>query len=302
MRRSTTCSSCITSSMATGCSRSLRTTVVKLGLLVPLRTIEAKGKPTDFWGLKLPKETQGYVPRLLAMRRLVADPEAHGLGFSRIQNQPYFARVETNGQIDLKIAADIVVLTHEQLSELNPRSIVGGRSEQPALPTAAERRCGPLQAERGSALCRATPECDDLHGEQRRHGLRDRRKFNTKPEVIREIKDLPSGTLAVGMDLRVPTAAAALPPEGDARCCLHRWTSRCWRRRSSARARRASWRHAVGRCPPYWHGRQHTRNDERHAAWRHAACWPKAQAHCSRAEWFARETRLFYRLPAATVP
>ena len=34
----------------------------------------AKGKPTDFWSLKLPKETQGYVPRLLAMRRLVADP------------------------------------------------------------------------------------------------------------------------------------------------------------------------------------------------------------------------------------
>ncbi len=39
------------------------------------------------------------------------------------------------------------------------------------------------------------------------------RKYNTKPEVIREINDLPSGTLTVGTDLRVPSAAAALPPK-----------------------------------------------------------------------------------------
>src|SRR6185295_4986824 len=87
------------------------------------RAVEAnrkKGKPIDFWSLKLPKETQGYVPRLLAMRRLVADPEAHGLGFSRIPNQPYFTRVDTGSQIDLKVAADIAGITHEQLSELNP--------------------------------------------------------------------------------------------------------------------------------------------------------------------------------------
>jgi membrane-bound lytic murein transglycosylase D len=35
---------------------------------------ERAGKPTDFWHLKLPTETRGYVPELLAMRRLVADP------------------------------------------------------------------------------------------------------------------------------------------------------------------------------------------------------------------------------------
>ena len=54
----------------------------------------AAGKPIDFWNLKLPAETRAYVPKLLAMRRLVADPETYGLAFSPIPNQPYFARVD----------------------------------------------------------------------------------------------------------------------------------------------------------------------------------------------------------------
>src|SRR5690606_32370567 len=61
----------------------------------------AAGKPADFWNLRLPSETRAYVPKLLAMKRLVADPERYGLGFSAIPNQPYFTRVETYGQIDL---------------------------------------------------------------------------------------------------------------------------------------------------------------------------------------------------------
>ena len=32
------------------------------------------GKPTDFFSLKLPRETRAYVPKLLAMRRIVNDP------------------------------------------------------------------------------------------------------------------------------------------------------------------------------------------------------------------------------------
>ncbi|HEX3854237.1 MAG TPA: transglycosylase SLT domain-containing protein, partial [Polyangiaceae bacterium] len=56
------------------------------------------GKPIDFWSLKLPAETRAYVPKLLAMKRLVSDPETYGLSISAIPNQPYFSRVETKGQ------------------------------------------------------------------------------------------------------------------------------------------------------------------------------------------------------------
>lgn len=78
------------------------------------------GKPIDFFSLKLPKETRAYVPKLLAMRRIVADPTSHGLAFAPIANQPYFAQVEVAGQIDLHVAAELAALPKEELLALNP--------------------------------------------------------------------------------------------------------------------------------------------------------------------------------------
>ena len=81
---------------------------------------EAAGLPTDFWHLKLPAETRGYVPSLLAMARLVRDPQAYGLDFTPIPNRPYFARVEVGGQIDLRVAAAILNVSDEEMHALNP--------------------------------------------------------------------------------------------------------------------------------------------------------------------------------------
>jgi membrane-bound lytic murein transglycosylase D len=78
------------------------------------------GKPTDFFSLKLPKETRAYVPKLLAMRRIVAGPAAHGLIFAPIANQPYFVKVDVGGQIDLHVAAELADLPKEELLALNP--------------------------------------------------------------------------------------------------------------------------------------------------------------------------------------
>jgi membrane-bound lytic murein transglycosylase D len=81
---------------------------------------EAAGKPTDFFSLKLPRETRAYVPKLLAMRRIVADPTSHGLAFAPIPNKPYFAKVDVGGQLDLNVAAELVGLPKEELLALNP--------------------------------------------------------------------------------------------------------------------------------------------------------------------------------------
>ena len=76
--------------------------------------------PTDFWHLKLPGETRGYVPALLAMARIVANPDAYGLEFSPIANKPFFAQVEVGGQIDLRVAAAILGIPEDELHALNP--------------------------------------------------------------------------------------------------------------------------------------------------------------------------------------
>ncbi len=81
---------------------------------------EAAGKPTDFFSLKLPKETRAYVPKLMAMRRIVADPASQGLAFAPIPNQPYFSKVDVGGQIDLHVASELSELPKEELLALNP--------------------------------------------------------------------------------------------------------------------------------------------------------------------------------------
>lgn len=78
------------------------------------------GKPTDYFSLKLPRETRAYVPKLLAMRRIVGDPTAHGLAFAPIPNAPYFTKVDVGGQLDLQVAAELAELSKDELLALNP--------------------------------------------------------------------------------------------------------------------------------------------------------------------------------------
>jgi membrane-bound lytic murein transglycosylase D len=83
------------------------------------------GKPTDFFSLKLPRETRAYVPKLLAMRRLVADPAAFGLSFAPIANDPYFVAVDSGGQIDLQVAAQLAGVPRDEFLALNPGFLRG---------------------------------------------------------------------------------------------------------------------------------------------------------------------------------
>ena len=78
------------------------------------------GLPADFWHLDLPAETRAYVPRLIAICRLVADPKHLGVDLTAIPNQPYLSEVDTGGQIDLATAAKLAGITTEQMYLLNP--------------------------------------------------------------------------------------------------------------------------------------------------------------------------------------
>lgn len=47
------------------------------------------GKSTSFWSLPLPKETQNYVPKLLALAEVVKNPEKHEISLAMIKDMPY---------------------------------------------------------------------------------------------------------------------------------------------------------------------------------------------------------------------
>ena len=172
----------------------------------------AAGRPVDFWNLWLPRETRAYVPKLLAMRRLVLDPGAYGLVFSRIPNQPYFARVATGGQISFKVAAEIAGVNPDDLYELNPA--FHRWATDPAGP---HYLLLPVDAADVFTQNIAQLSPDQLIGVNRytvRHGdsvASLAQRFHTTVNVIRDLNDLPEGRLTVGDEVRVPAAVTDLP-------------------------------------------------------------------------------------------
>jgi len=171
-----------------------------------------EGKPTNFWNLKLPDETRAYVPKLLAMRRLVANPSRYGLEFSPIRNEPYFTRVEVGHQIDLRFAADLAGLTHDELFELNPAfhrwATPPGGPHRLLLPIdTAELFKRNLSQLTPDELMRITH-----HSVRSGEALRDiAERYGSDETTLRMLNGLTSNRLRTGMNLRVPAASAPLP-------------------------------------------------------------------------------------------
>ncbi|MGE0080420.1 MAG: LysM peptidoglycan-binding domain-containing protein [Thiohalomonadaceae bacterium] len=84
------------------------------------RNNRRKGKGTDFWSLDLPRETRGYVPKLLAISAIVADPAAHGIALKPIADEPYLAAVDVGSQIDLDLAAELAGISLDDMYRYNP--------------------------------------------------------------------------------------------------------------------------------------------------------------------------------------
>jgi len=79
-----------------------------------------RGKPTDYAHLKMPRETQNYVPKLLAIKSIVNNPAQYGLALQGIPNRPYFAAVTPPQPMDVKIAAELAEVSMEEFLALNP--------------------------------------------------------------------------------------------------------------------------------------------------------------------------------------
>ncbi len=76
-------------------------------------------KPT-FWDLPLPKETQGYVPRILALARFLEQTDKYKFVLPEIPNRPLTLPVSTGKrQIDLSLAAELAEIPLEEIYELN---------------------------------------------------------------------------------------------------------------------------------------------------------------------------------------
>jgi membrane-bound lytic murein transglycosylase D len=96
----------------------------------------SQGLRTDYWALSLPVETLNYVPKLLALRALVREPDRHGVWLAPIANRPYFTPIKTTRNLDLKQAASFAGITEDEFLALNPaynRPMIGGTGQRTIL-------------------------------------------------------------------------------------------------------------------------------------------------------------------------
>ena len=81
---------------------------------------QAKGLPTDYLSLRMPKETQQYVPRLIAIKNLIQRSQDFGIDLGVVPNTPYFAQITLTQHIDVALAAKLADTTLDEFTSLNP--------------------------------------------------------------------------------------------------------------------------------------------------------------------------------------
>jgi membrane-bound lytic murein transglycosylase D len=85
------------------------------------RRNQARGRPTGYASLRMPDETRQYVPKLLAVRNLVLQPEVFGLTLPRLENHPWFLSVSIANDIDLALAARLAGMDEADFLRFNPQ-------------------------------------------------------------------------------------------------------------------------------------------------------------------------------------
>jgi membrane-bound lytic murein transglycosylase D len=80
----------------------------------------ARGLSTAYAALPLPTETRHYVPKLLAVRNLVRDPQAAGISLQALANEPYFVQVKISQPMQTRQVAKLADISMEEFLALNP--------------------------------------------------------------------------------------------------------------------------------------------------------------------------------------
>ncbi|WP_436106567.1 transglycosylase SLT domain-containing protein [Massilia sp. LjRoot122] len=174
---------------------------------------QALGKGTDFDSLAelMPAETRNYVPKLQAVKNIVANPSQYNVALPAIENQPYFTAVDKTSDIDVAVAAQLAEMSLDEFRALNPQFkkpvITGGEKTKILLPKENAEKFHLNLAQWGRELSTWTT-----------HKITGARvsiaslasKFGTTPEIIRQANNIPAKTtLKAGSTILVPKASAS---------------------------------------------------------------------------------------------
>ena len=168
-------------------------------------------KPIDFWNLKLPRETSMYVPKLLALVEIVADPGSYNLTLPLVIDEPQFMLADIGGQLDLALAAELAGVDVDTVYQYNP-----GYNRWSTDPSGPHSLVVPIDvAEQFVAALDEVPKSERVRWA--RHKVKNgeaisqiAEKYNTSVSTIRLANDLKGNTIRAGHHLMIPVATKPL--------------------------------------------------------------------------------------------
>ena len=178
-----------------------------------VRKNRASNQPIDFNSLsiRMPAETRNYVPKLQAVKNLIAHPDQYDIQLPKIENQPYFVKIGKNRDIDVKVAAKLAELSIDDFRALNPQFgqyvITGGSDVQLLLPKENAEKFKENLANWKQPLSSWTA----YQVTEKRETVESiAEKYNTTPDVIRHANHIPSHmVLKFGSTVLVPKLASS---------------------------------------------------------------------------------------------
>jgi membrane-bound lytic murein transglycosylase D len=175
---------------------------------------QSLGKPTDFDSLSelMPAETRNYVPKLQAVKNIIANPAQYGVVLPAIDNTPYFTAVDKTSDIDLTVAAQLAEMSVDDFKALNPQFkrpvITGDEQTKILLPKQNAEKFHLNLAQWGQALSTWTTH-KIVGARESIASLASR--FGTTPDVIRKANNIPAQSrLVAGSTILVPKMSASV--------------------------------------------------------------------------------------------
>ena len=167
----------------------------------------SRGLATDFWALDLPRETRAYVPKLIALAKLIKNPEQYGVTLQPLPDEPYFAVVDTGGQIDLSQVAELAETPLDEIYRLNP-----GFNRWATRPEGPHEVLIPVEQQHTfEQQLAALPPGSRLKWQ--RYAVRRgdslitiARQFQTTPDALKQANGLHGNTIRAGEQLLIPGA------------------------------------------------------------------------------------------------
>ena len=161
-------------------------------------------KPS-YWDLNLPRETELYVPRLLALSKIIANPQRYGFDLPAIPNKKFTSTVNFRDPLDFKTLSIITGVSQEELTNLNP-----GYSTWILDPSQQNKLLLPVDAakvfnKRYNKVSRSIYE-NKIHKVVKGDSLyKISRIYNVKISALKKTNGLTKDVIYINQKLRIPS-------------------------------------------------------------------------------------------------